>query len=63
VRRNALKDQRGAVAAYRRALALGGTASIPALYAAAGARFAMDEEVLSEVLELVNDEIAILEKV
>ena len=44
--RNALRDQAGAVAAYRRALALGGTAPLPQLYAAAGARFAFDADIL-----------------
>ena len=35
--RNALSDQAGAVAAYRRALALGGTADLPTLFETAGA--------------------------
>ena len=37
---NALKDQAGAVAAYRKALALGGTVTLPQLFATAGAKFA-----------------------
>ena len=43
---NALNDQAGAVAAYREALALGGAATLPEMYAAAGARFAFDAETL-----------------
>ena len=48
---------------YERALALGGTAPIPALYATAGARFAMDEGILKEVISLVEEQIEKLEKV
>ena len=44
--RNALRDQQAAVAAYRRALALGGTVSLPKLYETAGARFAFDARTL-----------------
>jgi oligoendopeptidase F len=61
--RNALQDQAAAVAAYRRALALGGTVTIPELYAAAGARFAMDEDILGEVIRLVEGQIATFEEV
>jgi oligoendopeptidase F len=50
--RNALHDQAGAVAAYRRALSLGGTVPLPALYAAAGAKFAFDAETLRMAVEL-----------
>jgi oligoendopeptidase F len=39
-----------AVAGYRRALALGGSRSLPELFAAAGIRFAMDETVLRELV-------------
>ncbi len=61
--RNALKDQRTAVAAYRRALALGGTVTIPELYAAAGVRFAMDTEILDEVVHLAEEKIGELEHI
>jgi len=44
---NFLRDQAGAVAAYRRALALGGTAPLPQLYATAGARLAFDADTLA----------------
>ena len=59
--RNALKDQRAATAAYRRALALGGTATLPQLYAAAGARFAFDASTLGEVVDLMERTISELE--
>ncbi|HLA97797.1 MAG TPA: M3 family oligoendopeptidase [Anaerolineales bacterium] len=59
--RNALKDQRVATAAYRRALALGGTATLPQLYAAAGARFAFDASTLGEVVDLMERTISELE--
>jgi len=59
--RNALTDQAGAVAAYRRALALGGTAPLPELFAAAGARFAFDAQTLREAVSLVETTLADLE--
>ena len=40
--RNSLSDQAGALARYRYALSLGGTANLPGLFAAAGAHFAFD---------------------
>ena len=60
---NALRDQAGAVAAYRRALALGGTVSLPDLYAAAGVRFAFDASILREAVDLIERVIAELEPV
>ena len=59
--RNALSDQAGAVASYRRALALGGTVSLPDLYQAAGARFAFDTAALRDAVELIEDTIVRLE--
>ena len=50
---NALRDQAGAVAAYRRALALGNTAPLPELYATAGARFAFDAATLEQAADLM----------
>lgn len=55
---NAMDDQAGAVAAYRRALALGGTRPLPELYAAAGAKFAFDAETLGGAVWLMEDTIA-----
>ncbi len=59
---NALKDQAGAVAAYRRALALGGTRPIPELFAAAGAKFAFDAATLGDAVALIEKTIGELEK-
>jgi oligoendopeptidase F len=59
--RNALKDQARAVASYRKALSLGGTVTLPELYAAAGARFAFDEAALTEAVRLAEETIAALE--
>jgi oligoendopeptidase F len=61
--RNALQDQRAAVKAYRRALALGGTVPLPKLFEAAGARFAMDASMLQEAVSLAEEMIEKLEKV
>jgi oligoendopeptidase F len=58
---NALKDQAGAVAAYRRALAFGGTRSLPDLFAAAGARFAWDVGTLTENVTLIESTLAQLD--
>jgi len=59
--RNALSDQAGAVAAYRRALALGGTADLPTLFETAGARFAFDAGTLGEAVDLIERTIDSLE--
>ncbi len=59
--RNALSDQAGAVAAYRRALALGGTVDLPELYRTAGARFAFDAGTLREAIDLIEETIDTLE--
>jgi oligoendopeptidase F len=61
--RNALADQKAAVAAYRKALRLGGTVAIPELYKAAGARFAFDAETLAEVIGLAEAKIEEFERV
>ncbi|MBN2549869.1 MAG: M3 family oligoendopeptidase [Anaerolineales bacterium] len=58
---NAQKDQPAAVAAYRRALSLGGTAPIPELYRAAQAKFAFDASTLQEVIDLAEATIDDLE--
>ena len=52
--RNALRNQAEALAAYRQALSLGGTRSLPELYAAAGAKFAFDANMLREAVELIE---------
>jgi oligoendopeptidase F len=61
--RNALSDQAGSVAAYRRALSLGGTVTVPEMYAAAGAKFAFDAETLGQAVDLMMKTIAELERV
>ncbi len=58
---NALEDQAAAVAAYRKALALGGTVTLPELYAAAGAKFAMDAATLRQAVDLMMQVIEKLE--
>jgi len=55
--RNALRDQPGAVAAYRRALALGGTRPLPELFEAAGARLIFDEAGMGELVGLVEEQL------
>ena len=59
--RNFLQDQAAAVQAYRQALALGGTASIPDLYQAAGAKFAFDPQTLRSAVELIEKTVRELE--
>ena len=61
--RNAMRDQTGAVAAYRRALALGGTAALPELYKAAEVKFAFDAETLGEMVRLAEGVMQQLEQV
>ena len=58
---NARRDQQKAVADYRRALALGATVPLPELYAAAGAKFAFDEETLKSAVDLLEDVIQEME--
>jgi oligoendopeptidase F len=59
---NALRDQSAAVAAYRQALALGGTASLPELYRAAGGKFAFDAGTLGQAVKLVEDSLLKLDE-
>lgn len=59
--RNALQDQAGAVRNYRHALSLGGTKTLPELFAAAGAEFRFDTAMLSELMALVEKTIEELE--
>ena len=60
---NALKDQKGAVAAYRRGLALGGTVPLPQLYQAVGAKFSFDAETLQMAVSLAERVITELSQV
>jgi len=56
--RNSLKDYAGAVNSYRHALTLGGTKTLPDLFAAAGAKFAFDASIFSDVVPLIEEAIA-----
>ncbi len=60
--RRALDDQAGAVSAYRQALALGNTVTLPGLFTMAGARFAFDEDTLGEAVALMERTIDSLER-
>ncbi len=55
--RNSMKDEAAAVKAYRDALALGGTVSLPSLFQAAGARFAFDVEMLGSAVALMEQKL------
>jgi oligoendopeptidase F len=46
-----LEDPRGAIAAYKRGLSLGGSRPLPELFSAAGAEFDMGDKVVSMVTE------------
>jgi oligoendopeptidase F len=58
---NARRDQKRAIADYRKALALGSTVSLPELFATAGAKFAFDAETLKKAVELLEERIAEME--
>ena len=51
---NSLRDQARAVEQYRQGLALGGTATLPNLFAAAGARFGFDVPLVREAVDLIE---------
>ena len=55
-----LADPHAAVARYRRALALGGTQSLPDIYREAGVALVFDEAPLAELVSLVEGTIAAL---
>lgn len=52
--RASLSEPKQTIRRYRQALALGGTASLPEIYAAAGARMVFDVEGMRELVELVE---------
>lgn len=54
---NAMKDQANAVAHYLKALALGGTKSLPDLFATAGAKFGFDAGTLGPIVHLIEQKI------
>lgn len=59
--RNSQRDHAGALAAYRQALALGGTRPLPELYRAAGARLVFDAEGMAELVAEVEGELGRLD--
>jgi oligoendopeptidase F len=59
---NARSDQAGAVAAYRKALCLGGTVTLPELFSAAKAKFAFNVPTIKKAVDLMESVIAELEK-
>ncbi|MBK8989308.1 MAG: M3 family oligoendopeptidase [Chloroflexi bacterium] len=61
--RNALQDQAQAVAAYRRALALGNTKTLPELFTAAGAEFRFDTAMLTDLVTLIESTVEDLETI
>jgi oligoendopeptidase F len=61
--RNSLTDLPGAVRAYRQALSLGATATLPDLFRTAGARLAFDTGVLQEAVDLAMQTIPDLEAI
>ncbi len=52
--RNSLRDHGDAVARYKQALSLGGTRSLPEIYAAAGAKLVFDAPSMRELVTLVE---------
>lgn len=56
--RNAMKDKKAAIRAYRAGLALGGSRPLPELFAAAGAKFDFSYDTLAPLMELVQKELA-----
>jgi oligoendopeptidase F len=59
---NAIKNQEKAVADYRKALALGGTVTLPELFATAGAKFGFDVPTVRKAVDLMEKVINDLEK-
>jgi oligoendopeptidase F len=55
---NARRDRAAALAAYRRALALGGSRPLPELFAAAGCRFDFSRGTVAPLAALLRDELA-----
>ncbi len=58
--KRSLTDPAGALAGYKAALELGGTQSLPALYAAAGARLIFDADGMRELVGLVEERLETL---
>jgi oligoendopeptidase F len=56
--RNSLNDQAGAVTAYRQALSLGTSVTLPDLYSAAGANFAFDVTTVRQAVNLILETVS-----
>ena len=54
---NSLKDENKAIQDYRNALSLGGNATLPELYEAAGAKFSFDDKTLEYAANLIEEQI------
>jgi len=54
---HAAQDEKSAVAMYRNALSLGGTVSLPGLFAAAGIKFSFEEQTLRQAAERMEEAI------
>jgi oligoendopeptidase F len=59
--RNGLRDHSDAVRSYRSALALGATKRLPGLFAEAGARLIFDPKGMREIVEVVEEQLALLD--
>jgi oligoendopeptidase F len=59
---NYMKDRERAVTAYRQALSLGTSVTLPEVFETAGARFAFDEQTLQAAVDTITETIADLEK-
>jgi len=57
-----MRDHGAAVTRYKRALELGGTASLPEIYHTAGVKLVFDAETMRELVQLVEERIASLRK-
>lgn len=55
--KNSLADRKGAVAAYRSALALGGTVTLPEMFRRAGANFAFDADTMRQSVDLIEQKL------
>ena len=53
----ALTDRAGAVADYKKALALGGSRPLPELFAAAGIRFDFSDELIASLMDTIRTEL------
>jgi oligoendopeptidase F len=60
--RDSMRDHGAAVTRYKRALELGGTASLPEIYHTAGVKLVFDAETMGELVQLVEERIASLRK-